>query len=279
MSLAWDITKDGLDEFSEFLTKVSPQKLKMTVDVLTKRIELEALVNNLQERIEMIEGRQVLLKQTREELKKHKKNIEENKNFFITVTESYKKQVTIDGKWTKKAVCCTVCEENCHYPGCTIAKTPSWCEVMKNGYCTTCTGRCPVSNHVRENWRYVQEKREITKTHDDLKKKYEDNLRAAGNKADLMTCLQIELNNAVSDKSKLVEESYQCVIQLEQIALKGNSLSTYVHLDFLVERLKEKEEMEKAMRLERMQNCARKEQPNGMDYIRTTLGFIWPMKH
>ncbi|XP_028973141.2 uncharacterized protein LOC114830231 [Esox lucius] len=278
MRIAWEITTEGLEEFSEFLGKVAPQKLKMTVDVLTHRIQLEALVNNLQERIKMIEGKQALLKQTRNELKKYKKEMDENKDFEITVTESYKERVTIQGQWMKKAVCCLTCEENCHYPGCTIAKSPSWCEVMKNGFCTSCTGKCPVSNHVRENWRFVQKNKEITRTHNDLKKKYEYNLRAAGEKADLMACLKKELDDAVRDKAKLVEESYQCVIELEKIALRGNSLSTYVYLDFLIEKLKEKEDMEKAIRLERMQRCARKEQMNGMDYIRTALGLLWPMK-
>ncbi|XP_010886414.4 uncharacterized protein LOC105020807 isoform X2 [Esox lucius] len=275
MNLAWEVTKEGMDEFSEFLGKVAPQKLKMTVDVLTNRIQLEAFVNNLQQRIEMIEGKQALLKQTRDELMKHKKEMDESQNFVITVTESYKERVTIEGIFTRKAVCCIVCEENCHYPGCTLARSPYWCEVMKDGHCMSCTGRCPVSNHVRENWRFVQRNREITKTHDDIKRKYRSSLRAAAEKVDLMACLKKELDDAVRDKARLVEESYQCVVELEEIALRGNSLSTYVHLDFLIEKLKEKRDIEKAEKLERMQSCGGEGQKKGMDYLRTKLGIFW----
>ncbi|KAL0970647.1 hypothetical protein UPYG_G00245070 [Umbra pygmaea] len=275
MSSAWDTTTEGMDEFSEFLGKISPQQLNMTVDVLTERIQLEAFVNNLHERIERIESNQDLLRQTRKELRKHKKEIDDNKNFVITVTETYKEKVTIDGMWIKKAVCCTVCEENCHYPGCTISKSPAWCEVMQDGHCTSCTGRCPVSNHVRENWRYVQRTREITRTHDDLKKTYENNMRAAGEISDLMACLKKDLEESEKDKAILIEESYQCIVKLEEIALRCNALSTYVHLNFLIARLKEKGEMVKAHKLERMQRCAEDGQKNMMNFIKTALGNFW----
>ncbi|KAL0970651.1 hypothetical protein UPYG_G00245110 [Umbra pygmaea] len=278
MSLAWDITTESMDDFSEFLGKISPQKLKMTVEVLTKRVKLEAYVNNLQDRIEMIEGKQALLKKTRDELLKHKKEIEENKNFVIKVTETYKERSSIAGMWNNKALCCTVCEENCHYPGCTIAKDPYWCEVIKDGNCTSCAGRCPVSTHVRENWRYVKRTKQITRTHDDLKKRYEENMRAAGEKSDLIACLQKELDEAIRDKARLVDESYQCVVKLEEIALRGNSLSTHVHLDFLIEKLKEKRDIEKAGKLEKMQRCAEETIKKGMGYIKNALGYFWPIK-
>ncbi|KAL0970648.1 hypothetical protein UPYG_G00245080 [Umbra pygmaea] len=277
MNSAWDTTTDGMDEFSEFLGKISPQKLKMTVEVLTKRVKLEACVNNIQDRIEMIEGKQALLKKTHDELWKHKKEIEENKNFVITVTETYKQRVTIEER-PNKAVCCTVCEENCHYPGCTIAKDPYWCEVIKNGYCTSCTGRCPASTHVRENWRYVLRTEQITRTHDDLKKKYVENMRAAGEKSDLIACLQKELDKAVRDKARLVDESYQCVVKLEEIALRCNSLSTHVHLDFLIDKLKEKRDIEKAGKLEKMKCSAGETIKKGLGYVKTALGYFLPRK-
>ncbi|KAL0970652.1 hypothetical protein UPYG_G00245120 [Umbra pygmaea] len=278
MSLAWDITTESMDEFSEFLGKISPQKLKMTVEVLTKRVKLEAYVNNLQERIEMIEGKQALLMKTRDELLTHKREIDENKNFVIKVTETYKERSSIAGKWNNMAVCCTVCEENCHYPGCTIARSPYWCEVIKDGNCTSCAGRCPVSNHVRENWRYVKRTKQITRTHDDLKKRYEENMRAAGEKSNLIACLQKELDEAIRDKARLVDESYQCVVKLEEIALRGNALSTHVHLDFLIEKLKEKRDIEKAGKLEKMQRCAEETIKKGMGYIKNALGYFWPIK-
>ncbi|KAI4794725.1 hypothetical protein KUCAC02_031886, partial [Chaenocephalus aceratus] len=39
-----------------------------------------------------------------------------------------------------------------------------------------------------------------------------------------------------------------------EIALKDVSLSTHVHLDFLIEKMKEKGDTEKAMKLERMKS-------------------------
>ncbi|MED6279154.1 hypothetical protein CHARACLAT_031649 [Characodon lateralis] len=57
-----------------------------------------------------------------------------------------------------------------------------------------------------------------------------------------------------AEKSQLLEDSYQHVVNLEKIALKVYSVSTYVHFDFLIERLKEREQSSKIQKLEEMKN-------------------------
>ncbi|KAL3056872.1 hypothetical protein OYC64_007366 [Pagothenia borchgrevinki] len=56
------------------------------------------------------------------------------------------------------------------------------------------------------------------------------------------------------DKDRFLEECFQHVVELEEIALKGVSLSTQVHLDFLIDKMKEKGETEKVKKLEIMKN-------------------------
>ncbi|NHW87468.1 hypothetical protein, partial [Escherichia coli] len=49
-----------------------------------------------------------------------------------------------------------------------------------------------------------------------------------------------------------LEEAFQHVESLEQLALNVKSLSTFVHLDFLIEKMKEKGDTENVTRLEKM---------------------------
>ena len=96
-------------------------------------------------------------------------------NIVVEVDEVYKEKQTISagGRWWwlwlnyEGATCCTVCEENCHYPGCSMVNRVENCEVMENGHCTKC--KCPVSDHVKENWIYVTKTRKVKKTLRDLK--------------------------------------------------------------------------------------------------------------
>ncbi|KAG8010432.1 hypothetical protein GBF38_009466 [Nibea albiflora] len=149
-----------------------------------------------------------------------------NKNFTVEVDEAYKEKETISGGgrgalWMNYggAVCCTVCEENCHYP-CTLAWYAKHCEVMKDGRCTSCYRKCPVSDHVKEQWIYVSKTRKVQKTFKDMKKKYEENKTESENKSSLLENLKKEREELQNNKDQLLEDSFNHVVTLEQIALK-----------------------------------------------------------
>ncbi|XP_044029486.1 septin-2-like [Siniperca chuatsi] len=122
-------TMKGMSQFTDFLGKAAPQKLITTVEVLNSRIRLTACIQNLQERITFTERKQTEIQQTQELLKKYEQEMKNNEKFTVEVEEVYKEKETIDGgMWGllfyEGAVCCKVCEENCHYPGCTMAWSP-----------------------------------------------------------------------------------------------------------------------------------------------------------
>uniref|UniRef100_A0A3Q0TET1 Septin-type G domain-containing protein n=1 Tax=Amphilophus citrinellus TaxID=61819 RepID=A0A3Q0TET1_AMPCI len=143
------ISEGGMKEFTAFLKKTAPQKLKITVEVLNDRIRLTACIQNLRERIELTELKQTEIRQTQSALRKHEDEMKKNEEFTVEVDEVYKEKETIHGGmwlfWYGGATCCTVCEENCHYPGCTLTWKPEDCEVMEDGRCTSCTRKCPAS--------------------------------------------------------------------------------------------------------------------------------------
>nr|XP_020444919.1 uncharacterized protein LOC109953804 [Monopterus albus] len=225
-----------MGQFTVFLERAASKKLMTTAEVLNVRIRITACINNLQERIRLIEEKQKVIQHNEEVLKKHEQEMKMNEEFTVEADEVYKEREDITGGmwWLvfyEGAVCCIVCEENCHYPGCTMAWSPNSCEVMKKGHCTSCTNKCPVSDHVKVQWRYVTKTRKVMKTVKEMKEKYEKNKAESEKKLSLLENLKEEMEKLKIEKNQLLEEVYQLVVRLEQIALNVCSLSTHVHLD------------------------------------------------
>ncbi|XP_028456701.1 uncharacterized protein LOC114570576 [Perca flavescens] len=244
------ISMKGMNQFRNFLVKTEPQRLETTLNVLNERIRLTACIQNLQDRIELIDLKQTEIQQTQDGLKMYKREMKNNEKFTVEVDVPYKDKEPIDGgKWGlvfyEAATCCTVCEENCHYPGCTMAPKPGHCEVMKGGRCTSCSGKCPVSAHVKENWKYVNKTMKVQKTLKDVKAKYEMNKKETEKQGNLLESLQKEKETLEANKTRLLDEAYHHVVKLEEIALNVVSLSTYVHLDFLIKEMEKKNDTEK----------------------------------
>uniref|UniRef100_A0A3Q3LV82 Uncharacterized LOC113124208 n=2 Tax=Mastacembelus armatus TaxID=205130 RepID=A0A3Q3LV82_9TELE len=273
LETTWRVTDRGMDQFTKFVEQCGPQRVTKTVEVLNSRIRLTACIQNLQDRIKSIELKQTEIKQTQEALKKHEEEMKKNKKFTIEVDEVYKDKEDIDvRKWRLKqfyaaAVTCSVCEENCHYPGCTMAQSPKHCEVMKRGRCTSCSGKCPVSDHVKEKRIYVTKTRKVKKTLQDVKYEYEKNLSQREMKKSLLETLEEKMETLRTEKNQLLEEAYQHVVSLEQIALNVDSVSTHVHLDFLIQRMKEKGDTEKVRKLEEMERRVDEGTIAGLQYM------------
>ncbi|KAM9338736.1 uncharacterized protein ABDE67_018283 [Symphorus nematophorus] len=264
---AWDLTTKEMAKFTNFLKKTTPHNLMTTVEVLKARIRLTACIHNLQERIELTALKWREIKQTQEALKNHEQEMKRNGKFTVEVDEVYKDKEPISGGrcWLvlyEGATCCTVCEETCHHPGCTMAWTPEHCEVMKDGRCTSCTGKCPASAHVKLDWIYVTKTRKVQKTLQDVKEKYEKVQSDCQETTNLLENLEKKLKDLTAGKDQWLEKSFQQVVKLDQIALNVNSLSTHVHLDFLIEKMKEKGDKEKVQKLEEVKS--REDEDNGI---------------
>ncbi|KAI4800118.1 hypothetical protein KUCAC02_016383 [Chaenocephalus aceratus] len=275
---AKDKEEDEISQFARFLTKTKPKNLKKTVEVLNSRIRLTACIHNLQERIQFIDLKQREIQQTQEALKKHEQDMKNNEDFKVEVDDVYKGKEPVDEKrwwlmWLNYggAVCCEVCKENCHHP-CTLALYPSYCEVMQYK-CTICNKKkCPVSKHVKEEqctacedecsdpshqktpWRYVSKTRRVTRTIQQMKEMYEKGKKGSEESVSLLETLQKNIEDLQKEKDQWLEESFQHVVELEKIALNVVSLSTHVHLDFLIEKMKEKGDTEKVKKLEEMKS-------------------------
>ncbi len=243
---AWDLSFRGMTRLFKFLETVQPKTLNMTQDALQEWKQLEAKISNLKAHVKDIELKQNELKQTQAALEQNRKDVNEKNNFEYEVDVAYKEKTDIDPKkWnlTKKAICCTVCEENCHYPGCWFVSNLSLCSMMKEECCTVCTNKCHYSKHVKEDKIYVTKTRKEKKTCEELKKKYD--VKIVDDES-FIKKLEEELQELEKRKVKLVNEASDCVETLQKITLNTDSLFTLQHIDFLIEKLKEINENEKA---------------------------------
>ncbi|KAL6108437.1 uncharacterized protein ACO6RY_18955 [Pungitius sinensis] len=269
---AYNKAMKGMEQFTEFLQKTAPQKLETTVHVLNERIGLTACVQNLQERVQSVKIKQNEIQQTQLGLKKYQEAMKSFEGFTMEVDQPYKvKEKVKSGKWGviffEGAVTCKVCEENCHFPGCTVARSPSGCEIMKGGRCTSCTNRCPVADHVKENWRYVTKTRSVKITLQDVKYNYEKNKAQTKMKMNILESLEKEMENLEIRKTQFLYESYEHVVKLEKIALNVASVSTYVHLDFLIEEMEKKSDPGKVQKLKEMSSRKDKGVLAGVQYL------------
>ncbi|XP_042252019.1 uncharacterized protein LOC121886156 [Thunnus maccoyii] len=249
---SWRVTETGMEEFKEFLEKSKHQKLIITVEVLNTHFRVTACINNLQDRIQLIELKQNEIQQTQEALKKHEQEMKKKKEFTVEVDEVNKEREKIDAQLDFKALTCYICEETCQFPGCTMDWSPRDCEVMKDGHCTVCTGKCPASKHEKKMWRYVNKTRKVKRTFEDMKHKYEKIKAECEKRMSLPENLQADMDELKAEKTKLLDEAYHHVLTLEQIALNVNSVFTHVHLDVLIEKMKERGDTEKIKKLEEM---------------------------
>ncbi|XP_027011119.2 uncharacterized protein LOC113648199 isoform X2 [Tachysurus fulvidraco] len=254
---SWNLLNTTMENFLSFLKESKPISVKMTVAVLRSRKQLTASVYNIKDKIILTEQKQKELEQTKEALQEHEKEIRDNDNFEYEVDEVYKVKVPLEYKWWhfgwKEATCCSVCEENCHYPGCWWVTDLSRCSVMDEGKCTVCTGRCHYTDHVKEGKKYVSKTRKVKKTKEDLKMKY---MMKSDEMKSLMSQIENDMKEMEKEKIRLVEECYQHVVKLEDIALKRDSVFTLKHLDFLIEKVKETGKPDQVQKLQDIKSRA-----------------------
>ncbi|XP_033933984.1 uncharacterized protein [Pseudochaenichthys georgianus] len=94
----------------------------------------------------------------------------------------------------------------------------------------------------------------VKKTKQQMKEMYEKGKKGSVKSESLLETLQENIEDLQKEKDQWLEESFQHVVELEKIALKVVSLSTHVHLDFLIEKMKENGDTEKVKKLEEMKS-------------------------
>ncbi|XP_016356109.1 uncharacterized protein LOC107699385 [Sinocyclocheilus anshuiensis] len=276
---AWEDSVEGMKQFFQSVNEMNRRSLELTSDVLMERIQFEASICNLTLRIQEKELKIDEKRQIQEAMMQNMEKIEECKNFTIKVKKTVKHKVTIESKsWkNRKATTCTVCEENCHEFDCWWVSDPSKCEVIKNGYCTVCTGKCHHSKHIKEDKKYVMRISNVMMEFDSIKKEYEKAQEESKIYSFLMQHLDKDLKEIEDQKSNLLTEAYQTIKHLSQIALKPDSAFTLQHLDFFIPRVREAGKENWVRELEEMRRKAVADEANkgALSYLKAGLAKLF----
>uniref|UniRef100_A0A8C1SJD8 AAA+ ATPase domain-containing protein n=1 Tax=Cyprinus carpio TaxID=7962 RepID=A0A8C1SJD8_CYPCA len=257
---SWDSGIENFEQFFDYLNRINAKSTNMTESVLSARKQLNAKISNLKDRIKQAKQRKQEQQQSEETLEDLKEYRRTMNNFEYEVDEFTQEKVSIESKWwhlTTQATCCTDCKENCHYPGCWWAINLSWCSVMtKSGTCSVCTGKCHYTKHVKDDTIFKVVHHKVKRTEEDMKNNYE---KKFGENKCLLTRLKDEIQQIEAEKIRLVEECYQCLEKLTEVALKSTSMSTFQHLDFMIEKVKETGKQERVKKLENLKRRAQEE--------------------
>ncbi|RXN13667.1 hypothetical protein ROHU_009536 [Labeo rohita] len=276
---AWEDSMEGMMNFLQSLDEKNRGCLELTSDVMIQRIRFEAVICNLQLRVHEKELKKAEKLQIQKAIRENRENIDRRKSFSIKVKRPVKMKVPIESKsWKhRKATTCTVCEENCHEFDCWWVSNPSKCEVMKNGYCTVCTGKCHHSKHVKENKKYIIRNQSIILDYDNFKKEYEKAQKQYKRFSVLMDHLDMDLQEIEDQKSILLSDAYNSIKHLSQIALKPDSAFTLQHLDFFIPKVREAGKENWVHELEEMRRNAEAEEANkdALSYLKAGLGKLF----
>uniref|UniRef100_A0A3P9NM05 AAA+ ATPase domain-containing protein n=1 Tax=Poecilia reticulata TaxID=8081 RepID=A0A3P9NM05_POERE len=251
---AWKVSERGMKQFTAFLEKSPPLQKKVMMKDQKERIRLTACNQNLRDRIGFTELKLRDVEQTQEDLRI--KKMKKYWKYSVDVPEAYKElEPLTDGRCGyETSLCCLVCEENCHYPGCTEALNPEQCEVMRNGKCTSCTNKCPASKHMIKNFRFVIKSQKSQKNKNALKQQYKQ--KAGEKKIKLLERLENEAVKLREEKRQLIDKAYVLYINLYKLIINdvsiNDSVSTCVILNFLIKTMKGQEDKEKLQKLEKI---------------------------
>ncbi|XP_077085795.1 uncharacterized protein LOC143737813 [Siphateles boraxobius] len=275
---AWEDSMDNMKDFLQSLDENNRKSLELTSNVLIERIQFEASICNLQLRIQEKESKQSEKIQIQKAMRQNNEKIKLCQNFPVEVKKTVKEKVPIESaSWkSRKATTCTVCEENCHEFDCWWGSNPSKCEVMKNGYCTVCTGKCHHSKHVKENKKYIISAVCMILDYTSIKKEYEKAQEQSKRFFDVMDYLDKNLQEIEKQKSIILTEAYMTIKHLSQIALKPDSAFTLQHLDFFIPRVREAGKKNWVRELEEMRRTAVAEEANKdtLSYLQAGLAKV-----
>ncbi|MDY6805185.1 MAG: GTPase [Cyanobacteriota bacterium] len=233
--------KMGFKSFKKFFTEFQKKdsiSLQMTKDVLTERRELEVTVNGL---LPQIKEAQLKLDQfLREEavLIKFKDQIKANKDFTWTDTETKQRKVdTPKGQYvTNCLICNRTCHEECGIPD---DREKYNCWAMNNrGNSTTAVCRfchCFWKKHVNNPYRFELYQEKVTKTYDNIKKRYEEAKKGKTKVEDVIKSLNAELEEVCEEIFLMIQKTQKCLHRLDEIALKRNPLTQVQYIDLLIE--------------------------------------------
>ena len=127
-------------------------------------------------------------------------------------------QVDISGQGIR-VTNCLQCNFTCH-DNCAFAdKDKINCCVMRNGFCTVCTGKCRWDGHKNLPFKFGYSTKTVTPAYDKLKERYESATAANTEEVELMTRLTDDVAKKYQDVLDSICQAQQILKRLDKIAV------------------------------------------------------------
>ncbi len=235
----WKMGFRSICAFFKFLEKsVGPVDIELTRRVVNERQSLKVYVFHLNQLIKQGWSTLNVLQQEISVVKKHEKDIEDNKNFNYTVHETiYESKEVPQGKYITN---CLTCNRTCH-KWCGIRKNSkkAKCSAMKpNGFCHVCeaTGAdCFWDKHVNMDIYYEPTTKPVTRTYEEMVQRYETAKGEKMSSLQLVDKIKNEFEELNAETLWRVNEMKNCLKKLDKMALKPNSMTCVDYLQQFLE--------------------------------------------
>ena len=233
-NLFWKMGKESFKIFFDELKTIESKSLLLTSEVLQLRKRLEATIQGLQQQIADGMNKLNTIKQEREILKRHKEDIKAKKDFTYEVDEVHMYQVELEpGVYVTN---CMVCNRTCHFPcGIPDDQKKQNCAAIDRALCTICPKNCHWSVHKNNNFRFDTYTMKVTKTYEELKKKYEIAQKEAEKHKSVLGKVKTAFTSLGQDVMTMVHDVRCYINKLNDIALRPNPLSDKDYIDLLIE--------------------------------------------
>jgi hypothetical protein len=221
------------------------KSLAMSAKVLQTRQDLENLIDALNFSVKEIMTKIENLKSEVSIISTLKLEAKGAENFEYEVTEDRAKQVPHSGVTNVCNSCSRTCHENCGFPD----SCDKWrCCVMKERgcssrppaagtgfFCTVCPNKCAWSDHHNMPFKFIVEEVTVTKTYDDLKKKYQEKGTEAINKREIIKKMYEEVLGLQLDAIDTIADMHKARADLMELALKPDGLSNIQFIGQMIE--------------------------------------------
>lgn len=228
----WNI---GMMSFQNFIDKfktLPAKSLQLSVQVLSKRQNLQISLQNLHKKLKVGLDEINSLRDILEQIQKHKKTIDSSKNFRCTKTKKVE---------NPPGVMCTLCNQCntvCHYPCNVVDK--KYCGAMSGEYCTECHGHCHHALHININFHWEDEEKIETYTDTDLEKQFNAGRSDLSRSDNIKLGILDRLKSIFSECISIQEQIKNYLIELSNIALNPIVITSVEYIEVLIRTENEK---------------------------------------
>ncbi|CAG2226131.1 unnamed protein product [Mytilus edulis] len=153
------------------------------------------------------------IKQDKEFIAKHEKDIENNKDFIKTYQVNVPIKVAKDFESLNCTICSETCHENCSVPAGFLIWT---CEAMTNFKCGICPGKCSTDYHTMQKFTHETKTENRTETREELKKRYEVAKKGAAGCTEMVTRNRASLEQSLKELDKILKQVEEKILKLKR---------------------------------------------------------------